>query len=168
MVHFKDDEEMRLKQCSGLDQVDLQVESSEVIDVHSPVIYEGPDDASHQLGNRCDDSETAVSLHVYSPPYLQLTYECSNGEEKKIPVVHYGQMFSQIIESYPGEWRGGEIFSNLSAFQSLLDDVFIKGEEKGDDEATIHERITNLMSQIQINPEEWRMHARLLLFVHTN
>jgi len=161
MVHFKDDEEMRLKQCSGLDQVDLQVESSEVIDVHSPVIYEGPDDASHQLGNRCDDSETAVSLHVYSPPYLQLTYECSNGEEKKIPVVHYGQMFSQIIESYPGEWRGGEIFSNLSAFQSLLDDVFIKGEEKGDDEATIHERITNLMSQIQINPEEWRMHARL-------
>eukprot|EP00471_Norrisiella_sphaerica_P006926 CAMPEP_0184488706 /NCGR_PEP_ID=MMETSP0113_2-20130426/13094_1 /TAXON_ID=91329 /ORGANISM="Norrisiella sphaerica, Strain BC52" /LENGTH=616 /DNA_ID=CAMNT_0026871669 /DNA_START=242 /DNA_END=2092 /DNA_ORIENTATION=+ len=157
MTHYKEDEQSRLKQCSGVN-VEAEVDSQYTINATSDVVYEGPNDLSHKLGNP-SETETAVSLHVYSPPYLQLSYECSDsGEQKKIPVVHYGQMFSQT-EGIGESWRGCDIFSNLSAFQSLLNEVFARGQNQ--DDPKLHQNITNVMSQIQINPEEWRSLAQL-------
>eukprot|EP00954_Amorphochlora_amoebiformis_P004077 316422-Amorphochlora_amoeboformis.AAC.1 len=92
MVHFKDDTEDRLKlvpssaSCTRLnsdwvsfpqlcgEDDDYVVENQYAIDVDHQVVYEGPDDTAHKLGNQSADAP-AVSIHVFSPPYLQLTYD---------------------------------------------------------------------------------------------
>mmetsp|Transcript_888 Transcript_888/g.1554 ORF Transcript_888/g.1554 Transcript_888/m.1554 type:complete len:684 (+) Transcript_888:114-2165(+) len=156
MTHFKDDPNERLKVCAGNEPA--EVTGSYTIKPGDPATYEGPDDACHALGNP-SDSETAVSIHVYSPPYLHLKYECSkDGQEKSLPVVHYGQMLSQM-ECFGEGWRGCEIFSNFHAFKALLEEAFANADSYHCPE--LHTKVTNLMSQIQINPDEWRQHAQL-------
>ncbi|GAB5371008.1 hypothetical protein AAMO2058_001542000 [Amorphochlora amoebiformis] len=156
MVHFKDDTEDRLKLLCGEDD-DYVVENQYAIDVDHQVVYEGPDDTAHKLGNQSADAP-AVSIHVFSPPYLQLTYDCNNsGEEKCLPFVHYGQMFNQMLCG--DRWMGADIYSNLHSFQTLLDDAFAASTSP--DDPKLHRRITSLMCHIQLNPEEWRAQAQL-------
>jgi len=160
VTHYRDDERQRLKMCGdSLRPQDLDIESTEVVDENHPVVYEGPVDRWHTLGNPEGSNSPAVSIHVYSPPYMELKYECTNsGESKKIPVVHYGHKFSQM-ECVGSSWHGYDIFSNLASFKTLLDETFSKYLD--DNDPALHENITNLMSQIQFNTEEWKAHAQL-------
>lgn len=131
------------------------ISDSMVVRKGDPVVYESPDDTCHTVGNS-SATATAVSIHVYSPPYLQLV--CDDQDEKAIPVVHYGKMFNHSCA--PSGTATYNVYSNFSSFKTLLDHTFsrFKGQP---DHPGLHEAVTALMSQIQFNPEEWRSHVQL-------
>jgi len=54
----------------------------------------------HKLGN-ASDSEPAVSLHLYSPPFVQMGYTDSAGTERIIPVVHSATSAGRCCASNP-------------------------------------------------------------------
>jgi len=156
MTVYKDDVNERLKLCSE-SRVEPEVAGTKTIKVKDPVQYEAPNDACHKLGNK-SETDIAVSIHVYTPPYVQLKYECSSGEMKQLPVVHYGEMFNQI-EYIDDKWRGCDIYSNFPSFHTLLDEAFARATS--DHCPQLHANVCNLLEQIQLNPEEWKAQAKL-------
>jgi len=156
MTTYKDDVNERFKLCAEA-KSEPEISHKKTIRVGDPVQYEAPNESCHKLGNT-SDTDTAVSIHVYSPPYVQLKYECSSGEMKRLPVVHYGEMFNQI-EHIDERWRGCDLYSNFPSFRTLLDEAFARAPS--DDCPTLHANVCNLLEQIQLNPEEWKAQAKL-------
>lgn len=129
------------------------VEHSVALRVGDRAFIEDSGEALHRMRN-ASESEVAVSLHLYSPPYTVLAYQDGNGKGpvQTMPVVnHCGPRApppaadSWSLFGPSCEW---DVFTSLQALARLLQEEM----PLDCDAATT----TKMLRRVRLNPLEWR------------
>eukprot|EP00002_Diphylleia_rotans_P032993 TRINITY_DN6985_c0_g1_i1.p1 TRINITY_DN6985_c0_g1~~TRINITY_DN6985_c0_g1_i1.p1 ORF type:complete len:815 (+),score=132.08 TRINITY_DN6985_c0_g1_i1:56-2500(+) len=126
----------------------------------------------HKMENMEDDT-TAVSLHLYWPPYLDCSgkADCKHNMGVKVNHIPVSYCSEQALRS---ERRDGiaqlkielscreKVFTSLWAFVNLLKEEFAKCRGKPCDR-----KISNLLRRCNINDQEWRSYTSLEVSSYT-
>jgi len=133
-----------------------EVERSVALRTGDRAFSEDCSEALHRMEN-ASESEVAVSLHLYSPPYTTLSYRDDEGKGpvQTLPVVsHCGPLAPPpAAESWSllapnREW---DVFTSLQALARLLQE-----ETPLDCDAA---STTKMLRRVRLNPLEWRRYV---------
>lgn len=103
---------------------DRKPRSSMVFRTDSPPFFEGVGMHLHSLSNKSD--QLAVSIHVYNPPYKQLTYQDPQDKVPKcLPVVHC-RRGERCCDSNSGSASCEAVFTNLTSMVQMMTSEFEK------------------------------------------
>lgn len=113
------------------------VASTTTFRADSPPFFEGSGQQLHSI--KCNNG-IAITLHIYSPPYKELTY-CVSGATKTqtIPMVHHGATESEHCCTGQATEL---VFTNFSAMSNMLQREF-------DLSRKADERLVNVMSLLE-------------------
>lgn len=116
----------------------------------------------HAVANRAEGVR-AVSVHVYSPTYLECCFFAANGQRKRIPFVYRVlDALSDDIDSMPsspGSGAGGdEIYASLDQLVLTLR-AELQLEDASQRSAATVARVRALLEQFRFNQDEWQQYA---------
>lgn len=138
-------------------QIESSTEDPIVIPSGSTIILADDDLGLHQTMNS-SSSNVAVSIHLYSPPYVECQFKGKTGEMKMIPVSYCSEEAGTLQKQHSPEAQfqfSEEVFSNFRSFMDLLLCIFSKYEDSEEG----GERIRKVLDHIAFNPEEYKCMA---------
>lgn len=127
--------------------VDPDPSASFVVPQGDTVHLHNNDMGLHQTYNASRGN--CVSLHLYTPPYLECEFKLQSGAKKLIPVAYCSKEAGSAFKtpSEPLFQFRRSIFSNLSSFVALLTRVFSVKE--------CAKNVSNILSGVQLDQKEW-------------
>mmetsp|Transcript_127985 Transcript_127985/g.190673 ORF Transcript_127985/g.190673 Transcript_127985/m.190673 type:complete len:799 (-) Transcript_127985:48-2444(-) len=103
-------------------------------------------------------TENCISLHIYSPPYVECSFVEQTGQKKLIPVAYCTKDINQFRAQLQEEdlelqykFRS-MVFSNFASFSNLINKYFEIGMS---DVADDNLEVVKMLSHIHFHPKEW-------------
>jgi predicted metal-dependent enzyme (double-stranded beta helix superfamily) len=102
------------------------------------------------------EENTCISLHIYTPPYVECSFLDPTGKSKSIPVAYCDNLATDL-ESAAGQDESSlgllckfsnMVFSNFSSFSNLIGKQIDSGAELS--------QILRTISTVQFHPDEWQ------------
>eukprot|EP01094_Clydonella_sp_ATCC50884_P020059 TRINITY_DN4070_c0_g1_i1.p1 TRINITY_DN4070_c0_g1~~TRINITY_DN4070_c0_g1_i1.p1 ORF type:complete len:789 (-),score=206.26 TRINITY_DN4070_c0_g1_i1:127-2493(-) len=138
----------------GQTSADLDPSASFLIPKGDCVRLHNNDMGLHQTYNA--SRSNCVSLHLYTPPYIECEFKLQSGQKKLLPVAYCskdaGSGISTACESLFQFRRN--IFSNLVSFVALLKNMFRVNNGVMDGNS-----LSRVLAGIQFDPLEWKSFA---------
>eukprot|EP00697_Spironema_sp_BW2_P014131 gnl/Spiro4/4506_TR2236_c0_g1_i1.p1 gnl/Spiro4/4506_TR2236_c0_g1~~gnl/Spiro4/4506_TR2236_c0_g1_i1.p1 ORF type:complete len:806 (+),score=180.07 gnl/Spiro4/4506_TR2236_c0_g1_i1:33-2420(+) len=120
----------------------------------------------HKMENP-SDTDVAVSLHLYSPPYIFCCYQDSEGKQSEIPVAYCSSLATEALK-VPEFVRKELHFSNLPHFLHTLYTIFSDARSRPqhsahdtDKEESLGSAVLNTLRNFQIAEDEWQQYVQL-------
>lgn len=136
----------------GCGNYDLEEVGIEYETPDTPASYMDGSEGLHKTENALDGP--AISLHVFSPPYL----ECqSHDSESSFPVVYCNPSHYQCLQGDLGLnlqlQYADAVYENFETLTKVLEYEF------GKDHPPCSDKIKFIMRSFQFNPKEWEQYA---------